>query len=150
MEILLARKSETEFPTATNDEANEQLIMDPMVPEFTNTTGNNSMYTDPISSDTSPSGMHNGSTVLVDNTNMNWINNRWRPAMGWLYMVTCMTDFIIFPVLWSLLQVMDKGVVTNQWEPITLKGAGLYHIAMGTVLGIAAYGRTKEKLEGKS
>jgi hypothetical protein len=31
-----------------------------------------------------------------------------------------------------------------------LQGAGLYHIAMGAVLGVAAYGRTKEKLEGKS
>jgi len=26
----------------------------------------------------------------------------------------------------------------------------LYHIAMGAVLGIAAYGRTKEKVEGKA
>jgi hypothetical protein len=26
----------------------------------------------------------------------------------------------------------------------------LYHIAMGAVLGIAAYGRTKEKIEGKA
>jgi hypothetical protein len=32
----------------------------------------------------------------------------------------------------------------------TLQGAGLYHIAMGAVLGIAAYGRTKEKVEGKA
>jgi len=26
-----------------------------------------------------------------------------------------------------------------------LQGAGLFHLAMGAVLGIAAYGRTKEK-----
>jgi len=30
-----------------------------------------------------------------------------------------------------------------------LQGAGLFHVAMGAVLGIAAYGRTKEKIEGK-
>ena len=35
-----------------------------------------------------------------------------------------------------------------QWQPITLQGAGLFHIAMGAVLGIAAYGRTQEKLGG--
>jgi len=40
------------------------------------------------------------------------------------------------------------GTVTNQWDPLTLKGAGLFHIAMGTVLGITAYGRTQEKLSG--
>jgi hypothetical protein len=39
--------------------------------------------------------------------------------------------------------------VTQQWDPITLGGAGLFHVAMGAVLGIAAYGRTKEKLEDK-
>lgn len=148
MEILLARKSETEFPTATNDEANEQLIMDPMVPEFTNTTGTNSMYTDPISSDTSSSGMHNGATVLVDNTNTNWINNRWRPAAGWIYLLICIVDFIIFPVLWSILQATEHGQVATIWQPLTLQGGGLMHISFGALLGVAAYGRTKEKLAG--
>jgi hypothetical protein len=35
-----------------------------------------------------------------------------------------------------------------QWQPLTLQGAGLFHLAMGAVLGIAAYGRTKEKMAG--
>jgi DnaJ-class molecular chaperone len=48
----------------------------------------------------------------------------------------------------SLEQAMSKGSVTSQWQPLTLQGAGLYHIAMGAVLGIAAYGRTKEKVAG--
>ena len=77
-----------------------------------------------------------------------WVNKHWRPMMGWLYMTTCAFDFVIFPVLWSLLQALTKGQVTNQWQPLTLQGAGLYHMAMGTVLGVAAYGRTKEKLTG--
>jgi len=68
--------------------------------------------------------------------------------MGWSYMLTCVADFVIFPVLWSLLQAISKGQVNVQWQPITLQGAGLYHIAMGAVLGIAAYGRTQEKLGG--
>jgi hypothetical protein len=68
--------------------------------------------------------------------------------MGWSYMLTCIADFVIFPILWSLLQALDKGSVTIQWQPITLQGAGLYHIAMGAVLGVAAYGRTQEKLGG--
>jgi hypothetical protein len=77
-----------------------------------------------------------------------WMNSKWRPMMGWSYMATCISDFVIFPVLWSILQSVSKGQVNIQWQPITLQGAGLYHIAMGAVLGIAAYGRTQEKLNG--
>ena len=76
-----------------------------------------------------------------------WMNSKWRPAMGWMYMLTCMTDFILFPILWSLLQTVTKQPIT-QWQPLTLQGAGLFHIAMGAVLGIAAFGRTQEKLGG--
>ena len=91
-----------------------------------------------------------GADVLVANDNTDWINKKWRPVMGWVYMMTCTADFVVFPVLWSLLQALTHGNVTSQWQPLTLQGAGLYHIAMGAVLGIAAYGRTKEKIEGKS
>ena len=78
-----------------------------------------------------------------------WMNTKWRPMMGWMYMAVCICDFIIFPILWSIVQALDHdGVVTTQWQPLTLQGAGLFHMAMGAVLGIAAYGRTKEKLQG--
>jgi hypothetical protein len=76
-----------------------------------------------------------------------WMNSKWRPMMGWIYMGTCFCDFVLFPILWSLLQAVLKQPV-SQWQPLTLQGAGLYHIAMGAVLGIAAYGRTQEKLGG--
>jgi hypothetical protein len=54
----------------------------------------------------------------------------------------------LFPVLWSLVQVIGGGEVRTQWSPITLQGAGLFHMAMGAILGIAAYGRTQEKMAG--
>ena len=76
-----------------------------------------------------------------------WMNSKWRPMMGWMYMLVCMFDMILFPVLWSLLQTMTHSPIT-QWNPLTLQGAGLFHIAMGAVLGIAAFGRTQEKLNG--
>jgi hypothetical protein len=76
-----------------------------------------------------------------------WMNSKWRPMMGWMYMLVCMFDMIIFPVLWSLLQTVTHTPIT-QWNPLTLQGAGLFHIAMGAVLGIAAFGRTQEKLNG--
>jgi hypothetical protein len=77
-----------------------------------------------------------------------WMNSKWRPMMGWMYMAVCSADFMLFPVLWSLVQAIGGGEVKTQWQPITLQGAGLFHIAMGAVLGIAAMGRTQEKLAG--
>ena len=76
-----------------------------------------------------------------------WMNSKWRPMMGWMYMVVCFMDMVIFPVAWSLLQTVQHVPIT-QWNPLTLQGAGLFHIAMGAVLGIAAMGRTQEKLAG--
>lgn len=77
-----------------------------------------------------------------------WMNNKWRPMMGWMYMLICTMDMVVFPILWSLLQATVHGSVNSQWQPLTLQGAGLFHIAMGGVLGLAAYGRTQEKLAG--
>ena len=82
--------------------------------------------------------------------NEDWMNSKWRPAMGWMYMLVCVADFVAFPILWSLVQVIGGGRVETQWSPITLQGAGLFHMAMGAILGIAAYGRTQEKLNDKA
>ena len=111
---------------------------------------NQSSGPQPVLTGASPTNAASGADVLVahDKESEHWINSKWRPAMGWLYMSTCFADFILFPVLWSLLQALNNGQVTSQWQPLTLQGAGLYHIAMGAVLGIAAYGRTKEKVAG--
>jgi hypothetical protein len=77
-----------------------------------------------------------------------WMNSKWRPMMGWMYMGVCIFDFVVAPVLWSLTQALFHGGVNVQWQPLTLQGAGLFHISMGAVLGLAAYGRTQEKLAG--
>lgn len=74
-----------------------------------------------------------------------WMNRKWRPVVGWTYIVICALDFAIFPVAWSILQAsLHQGI--TQWDPLTLRGAGLFHMAMGAILGIAAYGRTQEKI----
>jgi len=77
-----------------------------------------------------------------------WMNSKWRPMMGWMYMLVCTMDFVGFPILWSLLQAMSHGQVNSQWQPLTLQGAGLFHVAMGAIIGVSAYGRTQEKLNG--
>jgi hypothetical protein len=78
-----------------------------------------------------------------------WMSKRWRPMMGWLYMGTCTVDFIVFPIVWSILQAATGQNVT-QWNPITLQGAGLYHLAMGAICGVAAWSRGQEKMAGGS
>ena len=79
--------------------------------------------------------------------NEDWMVKKWRPAMGWCYMVICCLDMAIFPVAWNIAQVLTKTPLI-QWSPLTLQGAGLFHLAMGAVLGIAAWSRGQEKIQG--
>lgn len=158
MPIRLARKSSVIVPIATDDEVGDLLISDPTIPQFpsqinyqeasnfgSTTNYNQSNSNTPVLTGAVPSNAmsHTESIVRADEK---WVNRQWRPAMAWLYMTTCAFDFIIFPVLWSLLQAYSRGSVTTEWQPLTLQGGGLYHVAMGAVLGVAAYGRTKEKI----
>lgn len=77
-----------------------------------------------------------------------WMNSKWRPMMGWTYMATCLFDFILGPILFNVLQYFNPGQAVGMWTPLTLQGGGLYHIAMGAIIGVSAYGRTQEKLNG--
>ena len=84
---------------------------------------------------------------MSNKSESNWMQTLWRPMMGWMYMLICLLDMAVFPVLWALWQGINHAPIT-QWNPLTLQGAGLFHIAMGAVLGISAFGRTQEKLAG--
>lgn len=163
---LLPKKSGSENPFAINDDARDQLTADPTVPQFSQ---GGATFTASFSAPSAAAGGYSqpaapaplltqagenaaqDADVLVKHNkeSEDWINKKWRPAMGWMYMLTCTTDFVLYPIFWSILQALSHGEVTSQWQPLTLQGAGLFHIAMGAVLGIAVYGRTKEKLEQK-
>ncbi len=73
-----------------------------------------------------------------------WFNSRWRPAMAWQYLVVCVFDFIVAPILMGLYSAMTGEF--HQWEPLTLKGGGLYHLSMGAVVGVAVWSRGREKM----
>jgi hypothetical protein len=160
---ILPKKTSTELPIAVNDDAHAQLVADPTIHQFVQQPAAaplimvnsyaqqpiNQASPAPVLTAAAPTNAASGAD-FVENTNTDWINNKWRPLMGWMYMAVCMTHFVVFPVLWSLLQALSKGAIASQWQPLTLQGAGLFHIAMGAVLGVAAYGRTKEKLENKA
>ena len=74
------------------------------------------------------------------------MQHTWRPMMAYLYMLICFTDFALFPILWTIIQTVTGATSITQWQPLTLQSAGLFHFAMGAVLGISAYGRSQEKL----
>ena len=80
-----------------------------------------------------------------------WMTKKWRPMMAIMYMTCCIFDFAIFPIMFTVVQFWETSIANDafrQWAPITLQGGGLFHVAMGAVLGVSAYGRTQEKVAG--
>lgn len=69
--------------------------------------------------------------------------------MGVTYMIICLADFCVFPIMWNILQIVQHTTI-SEWQPITLSGSGLFHISMGAILGVSAYGRTQEKIANQS
>lgn len=84
----------------------------------------------------------------------NWVKAYWRPAMGWLYMVICFMDFVGFPLIHIFLPVIGQifGIPMGYvpWKSLTLENGGLVHMAFGAILGVAAWTRGQEKLQGKA
>jgi len=80
-----------------------------------------------------------------------WMTKKWRPMMAMMYMTCCLFDFALFPIMFTIVQFWEVQAANDafrQWVPITLQGGGLFHVAMGAVLGVSAYGRTQEKVAG--
>lgn len=88
--------------------------------------------------------------------NETWVQNKWRPAMAWVFGIVVIFDFVVAPIAWStfqtyILQQTNAGtseIISQQWSPLTLQGGGLFFVAFGTILGVTSYGRTREKLSG--
>jgi hypothetical protein len=75
-----------------------------------------------------------------------WMTKKWRPMMAIVYMMINLFDFIIGPILYNLLQYWNPGQMIGMWQPLTLQGGGLIHIAFGAILGISAWTRGQEKV----
>ena len=82
-----------------------------------------------------------------------WMTKKWRPMMAIMYMTACLFDFVFFPIMFTIVQFWETAVQNDafrQWAPITLQGGGLFHVAMGAVLGVSAWSRGQEKMAGVS
>jgi hypothetical protein len=75
-----------------------------------------------------------------------WFINRWRPAMAWQYLTVCLFDFMLAPIMLTIWSAYT-GQPYQSWDPLTIRGAGLYHIAMGAVVGVTVWSRGQEKLQ---
>ena len=80
-----------------------------------------------------------------------WMTKKWRPMMAIMYMISCVFDFVVFPIMFTIVQFWETQAANDafrQWAPITLQGGGLFHVAMGAVLGVSAWSRGQEKIAG--
>lgn len=80
-----------------------------------------------------------------------WMTKKWRPMMAIMYMMVCIFDFILFPIMFTAVQFWETQAANDafrQWNPLTLLGGGLFHVAMGAVLGVSAWSRGQEKIAG--
>lgn len=79
------------------------------------------------------------------------MSKKWRPMMAIMYMMVCIFDFIVFPIMFTVVQFWETQAANDafrQWNPLTLLGGGLFHVAMGAVLGVSAWSRGQEKIAG--
>lgn len=75
----------------------------------------------------------------MDEETSHWIEKTWRPAIGVTYIVINIFDFIIFPILWTLTGFFNGN--HTPYHPLTLEATGLFHMAFGAILGVAAWNR---------
>lgn len=90
-------------------------------------------------------------TKEVEKQQEDWMQKKWRPMMAIMYMMVCIFDFVVFPIMFTTVQFWEVESVNDafrQWNPITLGGGGLFHVAMGAVLGVSAWSRGQEKIAG--
>lgn len=82
---------------------------------------------------------------MSSNREASWIKHYWRPAIAYQYLAVCLFDFILFPLITMLISSLT-GTPYVQWEPLTLKESGFYHMSMGAIIGVAAWTRGQEKI----
>ena len=105
-----------------------------------------SMYPPPPTETTTIVEISKQDVLLPATKKESWITKFWRPMMAWQYMAVCLFDFIVAPIMMVIYS--DRADVAYvAWHPLSLEGGGLYHLAMGAVLGITSWSRGQEKLK---
>lgn len=77
-----------------------------------------------------------------------WFKTYWRPAAAWLYLFINLFDFVIAPVMTIVGPKVFGGTYTP-WQPLTTGSGSMFHLSFGAIIGVTAWGRTKEKVNGQ-
>jgi hypothetical protein len=91
----------------------------------------------------------------------------WRHLAAYIYLFICFFDFVAMPVYYEFahkplsktelvrlvtgldptnqVQAMQIISTEQRWEPLTLGESGLFHLAFGAILGVAAWTRGSQR-----
>ena len=81
---------------------------------------------------------------MMDDTH----KQKWTYLMGLTYMMINVADFIIFPIMYTIVQFWETQAANDafrQWVPLTLSNGGFVHIAFAAILGISAFNKEEKK-----
>jgi hypothetical protein len=73
---------------------------------------------------------------------------RWTYLMGLTYMIVNLADFVVFPIMYTIVQFWETQAANDafrQWVPLTLTNGGFIHIAFAAILGISAFNKEEKK-----
>lgn len=94
-----------------------------------------------------------------------WLDKHWRNVSAMVYLIICLYDFIIMPTVIHIhnmdvnhyikelvattdkqhtLAIIDR-METEEWQPLTLRSGGLFHVSFGAILTGAVLMRGAEK-----
>jgi hypothetical protein len=68
--------------------------------------------------------------------------NAFQRMMGKIYGWICVADFIVFPIMYTLVQFAETEAANDafrQWSPLTLVNGGLIHLSFAAILGISSF-----------
>jgi len=88
-------------------------------------------------------------TPRTRQTDEGWFDYHWRPFMAWSYGIVCVWDFMLASIFFAWF-AHYTGTTYVAWIPVTTQGGGLYHLAMGAIIGVTSYGRTQEKVSNNN
>lgn len=99
------------------------------------------------------------------NTNKSWITSNWRALAAIVYLLICLFDFVIMPLIVFFAHDsfvdMAKNIsslppevqrvaldrVLGAWQPLTLQCNGIFHISFGSLISTMAWKHSSEVVE---
>jgi Holin of 3TMs, for gene-transfer release len=85
------------------------------------------------------------SNISTNGLPENWFTSSWRPLAAYMYLFICFFDFFLAPIGMPFIYMFTHTAFIA-WVPLTTQGGSIFHLSFGAILGISAYGRTREKL----